>query len=276
MNKLNQGLLAVLVLQALFILGMNYNSASERKMVVKTKQMFPDMSADDVVQLDITGATEEKVQYTISLAKKDDKWVVANAGDYPTKDDGPTKVIKKLAKLKSYERVLASSTYHKKLKVAADDYRRKVTAKYNGRSTTFYVGTAPKYRASHIRIEGSDEVYLVNDFGESDLPDRGWGWVDRNYVNFPEKDVWSINIRNSHGTINLAKNPDTTWSVAGARKNQVTDVANIDALVRRARDITVENPVGKKHSLDYGFETPLASLTMVVGTSTTASRPKKD
>lgn len=269
MSKQNLILTGLLLGQVLLILGMRLGGGEET--LSKPVTVLEGYDADKVTKIEILGAPKDgdgPDQSSITLSKSGATWGVATADDFPADQQKVKDFLATLGKMKSRSTVVTSSKYHEKLEVAPDKYQRKVTITQDGKEKTFYVGTSPSFKNLHIRVDGQDDVLLVNEVSTGDFSDRAWGWVDRKYVKHDKKNVWAVKIENQKGKIELEKNPqDDTWIAAGLEG--APKKTTVDDLVRKASQINLEEPVGKQVKPEYELG-KLATVTLVTGTSTVA------
>lgn len=278
MSMLNKILVALLATQVVVVIASQFTrTASARRSA--PERLFATLDADKVSKIEIIGTPKNEDsdpdQESIVLEKVNGKWGVASADQYPVNAQKVKDLTEKLEKLRSRTTVLTGSKYHEKLEVSSDKYQRKVNVTTGGETSTFYMGSSPSFKNTHVRVDGSDEVYLVNDFGTSDLGTRAWSWVDRKYHDIPAKDVWALTVKNPKGSFVLEKDPASeTWAAVGTTKE--LDKNTVDDIVRKARSISLEQPVGKGEKSDHGLKAPQATVTLTTGTSTIAGAPPKE
>ncbi len=273
MSKLNQILAGLLAVQVLGILGMRLGGDEPTK--ITSVKLLEGLQTEKVSAIEIWGAPKEgdgPDQETVKLTKTGTQWGIATADNFPADNTKVSDFLKTLAKLKSRNTVLTKATYHKKLEVSADKFQRKVTLTHDGKLMTFYVGSSPSFKNTHIRVDGKDEVMMVNDFSNTDVGERAYHWVDRAYLQYKPEEVWSVKVKNAKGEINLEKNPqDGSWVEASI--TQPLKKTEVDGIVNKARQINLETPVGKTEKPEYGLSAPLATVTLITGTSTSAGVP---
>lgn len=271
MNRGNQILAGVLALQAVILIGMNLGG--DDPMVVEQKKLFADLDGDLVTRVEILGPPGEE-QESIVLKRSGSKWGIETADGYPAKSEEVKELLETIEDLRSTSLVVTSDRYHEKLKVADDDYNRLVKLTTDGGTIEMYVGTSPSFKNTHVRIGGSDDVFLVPELSTSDVTERAWNWVDRYYLDVPQDEVWSVEIENEKGTIRLERDPvSDDWAAVGVEGELNT--STVDDLVRKARSVKLEAPVGKTVKPEFGLEDPEATVRLVVGTSTIAGAPPK-
>lgn len=273
MNTSNQLLSVLLGLQIAALVGMGYGSTRQNRLALsESVELFPKLSVSDVDTLEIFGPPGEN-QETVKLKRSGEEWVIPNADNFPAQKADIENLITSVIGLKSRNQVLTGSTYHTKLEVAESDYRRKLVMGTSNGDQVVYLGSSPSFKNIHIRRSDDDTVYQVTGLSESDAGSRAWNWVNRNYVSYPEEEVWSITLKNEHGSFQLDKDPaSNTWALVGEDTELDTD--KINELVNDAREIGLEAPIGKEAKAEYKLgET--ATLTLTVGTSTIANTPPK-
>ncbi len=274
MSRLNQILFVLLAVQAV---GLIATRASTRDPAAqRTVSFFADLDADKVTSVEILGTPpaekDDPPQNKVTLGKKDGQWGVVDADHFPIDKSKVEELLGTLKKLRSRNRVLDSSTYHEKLEVSADKYQRKLTVSAGDAKTVLYVGSAPRFKNVHVRRDGDDAVYLVNDFGPSEIGDRAWSWVDREYINVPGDQVWQVKVKNAKGEIQLDKDPvSKEWAVLGV--NKALETGTVSDFVRKASTVNLEAPVGKTVDTSHGLDKAAATITLVTGTSTIAGAP---
>lgn len=272
MSTVNKGLLGVLILQVVILLGMTLGGGSDRLALSEAVALFPGLEPEKVTAIEIYGPSKDgEGQESVKLARKGDGWVIAGADDFPAKKDEVKSLISTLAGLRSRNQVLTGSTYHEKLEVAEDAYRRKIVLTTGGEKMTAFLGTSPSFKNIHVRKAGDDAVYQASNLSESDAGARAWNWVDRTYVKIPKEQVWAVTLKNEHGTLQLERDPNgDNWAVLGVKKE--LDKFKVEGIVNDARDIGLEAPVGKAEKDEYGLG-EAATVTLVTGTSTIAGAP---
>ena len=278
MSMLNKILGALLAVQlVIFVAGQFSSTAGARR--TAPQPIFSAFEADKVTKIEILGKPKKEdsdpEQESMTLEKVNGKWGVATADHYPVNAEKVKELTEKLENLRSRTTVLTGQKYHDKLEVSAETFQRKVTVTAGNEPVTFYVGSSPSFKNTHVRVDGNDEVYLVNEFGGSDLATRAWSWVDRKYHEIADNEVWAINVKNSKGSFTLEKDPaSSTWAAVGTTKE--LDKSTVDDLVRKARSISLEQPVSKGEKPDQGLDTPQATVVLTTGTSTIAGAPPKE
>jgi hypothetical protein len=262
-------LLGLLALQAVVLVGMTLSP--DERLSVQTRPLFPELEPEKVSRLEIRGPAGDAEEVVV-LERTGNDWTLPEADGYPAKSDDVKSFLDKVTALVSRTAVLSSARYHEKLEVSEAKYQRKLTLTADGESTVLYLGTSPSFKNTHVRIEGSDDVWLVNDFGTTDAGTRAWNWTERSYVDTPKNDVWAVEVTNEKGSFKLERDPvSNQWAALGV--DGALDSSKVDQLVDRVRSIRLERPVGKNLEPSYGLAPPAGTVRLTVGTSTVAGAP---
>jgi hypothetical protein len=273
-TNLNKLLAGLLVAQLALVVGGKL-AGRDQAMTMKTVTVLEGLDPAQVDKVAIWGPPKQgegPAQESVALAKVNGAWSIDGADGFPADDAKVKDLLDSLKGLTSRTVVLEGAKYHQKLEVSAEKFQRKVTLTAGGKDRTFYVGTSPSFKNSHVRVDGSDQVLLVNEFGTNELGSRAWHWVDRKFLDIPADQVWAVSVQNAQGTIQLEKDPaSSAWAALGVPG--ALDTATVDDLVRKARTVNLETPVGKTVKPEYGLDAPLATVTLTTGTSTIAGTP---
>lgn len=274
MTKINRVLIALFFLQILLVMGMNIGGQEPAD--TRLSKVFDGLDPAKVTRVKIIGEPKDAAdpsagpQQSIELVKDGTQWSLGGADNYPADNTKVDELLEKLAKLKSRGPVLTKASHHKKVEVADDKYQRDVTLTHDGKEIRFFVGTSPSFKNVHLRRAGSNEVLQASELTSWEVGTRAHDWINRDYVKFPEKDVWGVKVENKSGTIELAKSADGQWSLAGS--SAPLKKSMIDDIVRKASTISVEEPIGKSEQAEHGLSDPLATVTLTTGTSTISGK----
>lgn len=275
MNNLNKGLLGALAVQVILLAGLNLAKNPQGRLALPEPVVLVDgLEAEKVTEVQILGPSKDgEKQESVRLVRKGDGWVIGGADDFPAKGEEVKRLLGTLTGLTSRNLVLEGRTFHGKLEVGEEAYRRKIVLTSGSETTTLFLGTSPSFKSLHVRRGGDDAVYLVDSLSESDAGARAWNWVDRSYLRIPKEQVWSVTVKNEHGELKLDRDPVTNaWAMLGAKRP--LDSSKVDGIVNDARDLGLETPVGKTAKPEFELGAG-ATVTMVTGTSTISGAPPK-
>ena len=220
--------------------------------------LFAGLAADKIIKFTISDATGQ-----VQLAKGQSGWVLPQADDYACQASKVQSLLDKLVALKADRLVTQTSASHKRLKVADQDFERSVEFELaDGTRHKLYLGTSAGYQATHVRVQGKDDVYLAAGLAASEAPAQASGWVDPLYLSVPQDQVTALTLENKNGRFEMEKNESGAWTLQGLAAGETANVSNIQALVSRAASIALTEPLGKKEQDAFGFRTPGAVITL--------------
>ena len=264
MTKLNRILVVLLVLQ----LGLAAVVLWPRRVATEDAQsLFPDLEANRVVRVTITGADGDRIE----MAKDGGDWVLAEADDYPVQSGEVSALLVKIAGLQTGQPVAETSSSHERLGVAEDAYQRLVEFELDdGTGYTLYVGTSPTYGASHVRAGGQDQVYLTSDLLTADVGVLPTDWADRTYFSVPQDQVMRLRLENQNGEftfIRLVSGGELApvqelWSMADLTQDETLNTTAVDTLLSRAASVLMQQPLGTEEKSEYGMDNPTAVVTL--------------
>lgn len=218
--------------------------------------LFPNLQAGD-----ITALTLQNSSATLTLRKVNDGWVVPDADDYPALADKITPVLEKLAQLNTGRLVARTAASHKQLQVAADNYALKLSFETITETQTIYFGTSSGANATHIRVDGHDEVYLASDLNIWELSPTASAWINTTYLTVSVSALTQVTVENAQGKVTLVQD-QTFWRLPGANLDQVPDQTKISSLLNQLAALPLTTPLGKEAKPEYGLDQPAAVITL--------------
>ena len=261
LTRFHQILIAALVVQlglAGYMLTRSDDTAAQ-----KSQPLLPGFDAAKVTKLAVTGSGK-----SVSLAKVGDTWVVSSAFDYPVEASKISDALAPLAKLAAAAPIATQQSRAKQLRVADDDFEKKVVVTVDGKDVTLYVGQPAGMRRTAVRLAGSDDVYAVS------LQSWQYGveprdWVDNSYVNVPEDDIAKITVAKDGHTAELDHGDKWTVSIDGApvkeTDKETFDDGAVSRMVMAASRVQLDTPADPKRDASH----PTATITI-------ERKPKKD
>ncbi len=257
MKRQHQILAGVLIVQILISVWVFWPEAA---VTGAGEPVFPDLAADDVIGLRITDDAGSE----IALQKTEAGWVLSGAGDYPALEGSITPVLEKIAGLQTGSLVTRSDTSHKQLQVAEDDFVRRILIETaDGETHTLYLGSAPRYTATHFRVAGDANTYLTTDLSTWELNVQPNQWVDTTYTEVDQETVISVVIENGQGTFTLVRD-DTgdNWTLADLGEDEEVATSSTNAVVRNVTGMTLSAPLGEEEQPAYGMDAPNATVSI--------------
>jgi hypothetical protein len=201
-----------------------------------------------------------------TLAKSGQSWVLPEADDYPADAAKIGLLLQNLAAIQTDRLVTRTAASHKRLGVASDDFQRRVTLEgTGGASTVLYVGSSSGARATHVRLDGQDEVYLTGEISSFDIVATPSSWTDTAYVSLPGDQITVMRLENANGVFEFVKEATSgEWSFVDIPVGWQTNSGKISSLVSRLANLRMVQPLGKQEQPEYGFDQPSAIVTLDV------------
>jgi hypothetical protein len=230
-----------------------------RSAATGSEALFPGLQAGDVVALTVT----DDQGNAIALRKVEGAWAMPEADNYPAQENKITPLLEKIAKLNSGRLVTRTDASHKRLKVAAGDFLRRIDFETaDGTRHTLYLGSSPSYGVSHFRLEGQHETYLTNEFSGGDANATAADWLDTAYFNVAQDDLTRVTLENANGTFVFTRDDAGNWTLAGLKAGEQLAAGTVTGLIGKAASVTLLKPLGTKEDAAYGLDEPLATVTL--------------
>jgi len=199
------------------------------------------------------------------FVRKDAVWTLADPEGYPVLPGKIEKLLQDLGNLKTGRQVVSSSRYHASLKVATDDFERRIRIweKAGGSpKIELYVGTSPSYGVTHVRVNGNDRVFEASGLNSYDIPVESSAWIERNLTMVPATEVTALAVANRKGKFSLVKK-DGSWGFAdpAARGKVPLDQDKVTQLVSAMCGMSIEKPLAAPDEKTQGLSAPEATVT---------------
>jgi hypothetical protein len=201
MSKTNKILAGLLVVQLLLT---GYFYRDNRQQSSPEVELLAGLTADQVRKMVIS----ETGQQSLVLLRDDEGWQVELAAGrkYPADQTKLEALLERLVGLKSARLVSRTKESQKRLKVADDQYNRKVELASGSGSRTLFLGTAPSYQSIHVRAGESDQVYLVDDLALWEVPAEAAGWWQSLILDQNPEQLLGVELINQQGSLRLQRN----------------------------------------------------------------------
>jgi len=257
MTRRNQILAGVLVLQLVLVAWMFWPRKTTS--AVAGQSLFPGVEADRIVKLILRDGQGGSVE----LARKPNGWVLPSADDFPCTPDKVSTLLTKLLALKTGRLVAQTSSSHKQLKVADATYERLIQFELSdGTSYKLFLGTSAGSQSSHMRVDGSNEVYVSQDLSYWDVGVYATAWIDSSYVSIPQDEVLSFRLENANGSLQFTRVSTDTWTLQGLGASERLDQDEVGSLLSRATSLSMSEPLGKQDKPEYSLDKPSAVVTL--------------
>jgi len=256
MNRVNRILIGALAVQVVLVAIVFLPRVFPTS--VESAPLFGTVNAEDVTALTI----QDKDGNTVHLARQGDAWVVPSSDDYPADKTKIDAFLNKIIALKTNPLVTRTSASHKRLKVADDDFERKVDVTLaDGASRTVYVGTSSGGGA-HVRVGGQDEVYLASDLTSFDANTQITNWIDSTYFSATQESIYGVAIQNANGAVEFEKDAAGAWTMKGLAAGEAFNESNFTPMLSRLSSVSLNRPLGKQLKPEYGLDKPAAVVTL--------------
>ena len=213
----------------------------------------------DVTAFTVTNSDGE----SIHLAKQDGSWVLPDADGYHAKADTIESFLKKLSALDTKTLVARNPSSYKRLKVAENDYVRRVDLELaDGSKRALYLGSSPRVSALHIRAAKQPGVYLTQELTSADARTSATSWIDTSYLDLSQDELVGLTIENEHGTLSFNKDDQGKWQLQGLAEGETLKESKITTLIRHLTPLRMKEPLGKTAKDSYTFDHPSATLTL--------------
>jgi len=241
MSRINKILIGALVAQIALIVVVRMGSG--RSHIAPLTSLIDGFSAGDVSSVSISGSGKDAK--SVTLTRKADGWVLSSHFDYPADGDKVDQLLDKIAGARARTPVTRSAARHRQLKVAADEFDRKI--ELGGTGTTVFLGAPVGARKTAVRLDGHDEVMAVGGLSPSSARVDPAGWIDTQYFHVDEAQISRVSIVGEHGEVALVRDgedfhPSAQGQPIVAPKGKQLDMATVKAWVRQAATIRAREP----------------------------------
>ena len=200
---------------------------------------------------------------SVALERESGSWTLAEPKGYPIAAGRVEKLVQDLGHLSVSRPVVTNRLNHAALKVAANDYERRVRIweKPQGQPIAdVFVGTSPGFGVSHVRLGGKDPVYEGNGLNAYDLATDAGSWVERGMVPIAWEAVGGLSVTNRKGSFQLEKSGGR-WSARSPTTGTADlDPEKVDALGRALCALSLDEPVGPVDEQAQGLNDPEATI----------------
>jgi hypothetical protein len=256
-----QRTLAVVLAAQIALLALLHNPFA-RARTTGDQPLMPALASLTPERIEIAGSDSSSV----TLERRSGAWVLGKPEGYPVLPGKVEKVIQDLEHLKAGRAVASERGSHAALKVADDQFERRVRlwAHAGGPpSAQLYVGSSPGYGVTHMRVAGSDRVYEVSGLSAFDIPGDPGSWIERSLVSIKPEELSRLEITNGKGSFALESSAGAWRIVAPTRSRVVLDPTKVLDLARTLCGLSIEQPMGPIDEAAQGFAHPAATVRLV-------------
>lgn len=211
----------------------------------------------------VTGLSLENTDGTQSAFQKqaDGTWLLPNVDNFPADAAKLTELLDKLLKIRDGRLVTETTSSQARLQVADDSFYNKVTLGLaDGTSKILYIGTTAGAGATHVRLGGTDQVYLTDQLTSYDADAAVNNWVNVEYVKTEYADINYLTFSNANDTVEFQMDAAGEWTMSGLVGDQVFNPNNLSSMLNRLTILNLLEPLGKTEKPEYGMATPSATI----------------
>jgi hypothetical protein len=151
------------------------------------------LAAFDASQIDQI-AIDESGGGSVTLKKRDGKWITPSQADFPADGAKIDGFLKKLAELKAGWPVATTTEAARRFKVTDKEHERRIILSSKGkRIGDILIGTSPSYRQAHARVNGSNTIHNIA-FATYEANTRPEEWMDHNLLDTAMDKIASISL----------------------------------------------------------------------------------
>jgi hypothetical protein len=273
MNTFNKALTAVLALQV--VLALITLTRSDSTSIAKARPVLADFDPAEIERIDVynsldaikDGKDPAKAVAAVILTKKEGRWVIPTAFDYPVSPTELQSFFDRVMGMQTRGAIASAEARQSQLNVAPDRYLRKVVFHRQGGKPPLilYVGQNAGPRTSAVRVEGENDIHAVSSFAPSTAPPSVTGWVDSNYFQVDERQVVGILVQNAAGTFSFERDGKGGWKAVegttGVDPARDLNARAIDNMVRAMVLLQIIEPADP----EIPTGSPLSTVTLRLG-----------
>ena len=176
------------------------------------------------------------------------EWAVASMDGFPARADRIQTLLNRLSSLKVQTPISSDSGKHDTLGVGQDRYGKKIRLATDTASVTFFVGQG-KGNSIHIRIDGSDDVYLTHGITAWKISAAHDDYIERIFFEFQPPTLVGLTVRSPADAYQLKlengqfSSPDLPPSQRLKQDTLTHTINKVSRLVTR-QALGVSSPMG--------------------------------
>lgn len=193
-----------------------------------------DKQAVDSIEISESGGN------SVTLARKDGKWIIPAMADFPAGQKLTSDFLDKLAGLEKGWPVATTSDAAERFKLTEDNHERRVVLKAGDKEVArLMIGSAPAYRKAHVRIADESEIYNVK-LATYDAGTRGEEWMNHDYLDIDTGKITSIGL----GDLKIEKK-DGALIVADLKDGDTVKKAELSGFIHAVANPSFDAVQGK-------------------------------
>lgn len=195
---------------------------------------------------------------TVTIARKDDNWVLPDVGDFPVAKDKVDDVIDQLTTLPKGYPVATSDNAAKRFKVSEEEFETRITFFEGGdEKAKLFMGTSPSYRYVHARPEGDDNVYTVS-FNAYEAGAKVRDWADKSFLNTSAEEM----SKATFPSFTLERTGESDFKLADAKASEKLDRSKAEEVFDQIARLSFEDVLGTEAKDTYGLKKPVLEFSV--------------
>ena len=208
-------------------------------------RMLLTLDGNSVETLRIIGPGEKSV--LLEKAKKSGEWGLPEFDGFPANSQAVTQLIDRLTNTELGMQVSKQADSFDRMKVADNNFERKVEIGKASEMKTIFFGSAPALRQAHARLSGEKIVYAVK-FAPGDIDLKASDWIKKDLLVVDENKVQTVMA----GNIKIQRTQDVNldgqelskpaWKLFINNKPAETqDDEKVDEFVKEIADMQIDS-----------------------------------
>ena len=208
-------------------------------------RMLLTLDGNSVETVRIIGPGEKSV--LLEKAKKSGEWGLPEFDGFPANSQAVAQLIDRLTNTELGMQVSKQADSFDRMKVADNNFERKVEIGKASEMKTIFFGSAPALRQAHARLGGEKIVYAVK-FAPGDIDLKASDWIKKDLLVVDEKKVQTVmagNIkiqRTQDVDIDGQKGSKAAWKLFVNNKlTETQDDEKVDEFVKEIADMQIDS-----------------------------------
>ena len=208
-------------------------------------RMLLTLDGNSVETLRIIGPGEKSV--LLEKTKKSGEWGLPEFDGFPANSQAVAQLIDRLTNTELGMQVSKQEDSFDRMKVADNNFERKVEIGKASEMKTIFFGSAPALRQAHARLSGENIVYAVK-FAPGDIDLKASDWIKKDLLVVDEKKVQTVMA----GNIKIQRTQDVNvdgqegskpaWKLFINNKlTETQDDEKVDEFVKEIADMQIDS-----------------------------------
>ena len=208
-------------------------------------RMLLTLDGNSVETLRIIGPGEKSV--LLEKARKSGEWGLPEFDGFPANSQAVAQLIDRLTNTELGMQVSKQADSFDRMKVADNNFERKVEIGKASEMKTIFFGSAPALRQAHARLSGEKIVYAVK-FAPGDIDLKASDWIKKDLLVVDEKKVQTVmtgNIkiqRTQDVNVDGQEGSKAAWKLFINNKlTETQDDEKVDEFVKEIADMQIDS-----------------------------------